>query len=66
MNLFKQRQPEVTLEAAMSRQYQDGVAVGKNWAILFGGMHSASPSGSTPANRCCPASARWPSSSRSW
>ena len=40
MNLFKQRQPEVTLEAAMSRQYQDGVAVGRNWAILFGGMFS--------------------------
>ena len=40
MNLFKQRQPEVTLEAAMSRQYKDGVAVGRSWTILFGGMFS--------------------------
>ena len=40
MNLFKQRQPEVTLEAAMERQYKDGVSVGKNWTILFGGMFS--------------------------
>ena len=41
MNLFKQRQPPTTLHAAMERQYQDGVSVGRNWAILFGGMFSA-------------------------
>ena len=40
MNLFKQRQPPTTLHAAMERQYQDGVSVGRNWAILFGGMFS--------------------------
>ena len=40
MNLFKQRQPPTTLHAALSRQYQDGVLVGRTWAILCGGMFS--------------------------
>ena len=40
MNLFKQRQPPTTLHAAMERQYKDGVSVGKNWMILFGGVFS--------------------------
>ena len=40
MNLFKQRQPPTTLHAAMERQYQDGVLVGRTWAILFGGIFS--------------------------
>ena len=40
MNLFRSREPAGTLQVAMERQYKDGVSVGKNWAILFGGMFS--------------------------
>ena len=40
MNLFRSREPAGTLQVAMERQYKDGVSVGKNWTILFGGMFS--------------------------
>ena len=40
MNLFRRREPAGTLQVAMERQYKDGVSVGKNWMILFGGMFS--------------------------
>ena len=38
--LFKPREPAATLDEVMARQYKDGVAVGKNWAIFLGGMFS--------------------------
>ncbi len=38
--LFKPREPAATLDEAMARQYKDGVAVAKNWAIFLGGIFS--------------------------